>query len=169
MPQEGDQVRIKIPEWLSNAKETDTEITGLLEAESGKAYGIRMEDNEDLVWIPKSQIESIETVGETQESGTTPKQEPEAQTKQEALIESEKIRNQPRRSIDVETVIRLKMERQLNYINVLMDEDPEQAYQEATQLFNQLQEYASKIREIIKELGDTLGKKQFTPAKKANE
>lgn len=165
LTKEGNIIQVTIPKWMAEKKETKEKLQGRIEVESEKAYGIQVEGRTETIWIPKSQIKSLEVIEEATEKQEKKKQETrEKQPKEKKQVTTSR-ENTPTREIDVEKTTRLKLEKELEYINQVIDTSPERAYKIATQLQNQLQEYTLKSKEIVRKLGKKLGEKPLTSAK----
>lgn len=166
MAEEGDTVQIKIPEWLATAKEIPTDFRCHIEEEREKAWRINIDEKKGAVWIPKSQVLSMEvtTKNETKrqkEQQDVPPDEPKKTAKDTTARPTEEAK-------EIERSTRLKLERELHYIDGLIEHAPEKAYNILTQFHNQLQEYLAKVREVLQELGNKLGEKPLSPAKEVN-
>lgn len=161
MPEKGDIVQFKIPKWIAEDKKVQEVFSGEITRETEKAYQIDVEGETKTIWIPKSRIKSVEIKGK----GKGKTEVTEKERREETRSSTEK----PISGLTIERTTRLKLTRELKYINQLMDDDPRKAYRMATQLDNQLQEYLSNVEQIIQELSKKLGEPTIAPAKKTKE
>lgn len=156
MPEKGDLVQFTIPKWIAEDKKVKEVFSGEITRETKKAYLVDVQGDTKTIWIPKSRIKSTEIKRTGKKKTEVTEKEGREETGSEEAVSE----------LTIETAARLKLTKELQYINQLIDDEPRKAYRMATQLDNQLQGYLSEIEEIIQELGKTLDELSITPAKK---